>query len=112
MRAFVLASLLLLSACSYFDARNDWERSGANDAITGSDLESCRQQARAMIDRDQRIDGDISSQNVPYDYLQSSGTLESNLSQFQQSNRYESIVEDCMAARGYGESDSDEDSEE
>jgi len=102
MRAVVLASLLLLSACSYFGPKDDWKRSGTNEDVTSSDLESCRQQARAMIARDERIDADISAQNIQYDYMQSTGTLESNLNQYQQGNRYDTIVSDCMAAQGYG----------
>lgn len=103
MRAVALASLLLLSACTYFGPDSDWERRGTNEDVAGSDLESCRQQARAMIARDQAIDGDISTQNIQYDYMQSTGTLESNLNQYQQGNRYNSIVSDCMSARGYSE---------
>jgi len=108
MRAVVLASLLLLSACSYFGPKDDWQRSGTNEDVTSSDLESCKQQARAMIDRDQRIDADISSQNIEYDYMQSTGTLESNLNQYQQGNRYETIVSDCMSAQGYGQPEPEE----
>ncbi len=103
MRAVVLASLLLLSACSYFGPKDDWKRSGTNEDVASSDLESCKQQARAMIARDERIDADISAQNIEYDYMQSTGTLESNLNQYQQGNRYDSIVSDCMAAQGYGQ---------
>jgi hypothetical protein len=54
-----------------------------------------------MIARDRQIDTDINSQNVTANYLQSDGRLESNLTEFHESNRYDEIVLDCMASRGY-----------
>lgn len=105
MRILVLSGCLLLAACSYFQSDPGYQRAGASLEVSNGDLESCRQQARAMIQRDNQIDNDIGSQDVASGYLQSDGTLESNLTQYRESNRYDSIVLDCMAARGYNAGD-------
>lgn len=105
MRIPVLCGVLLLSGCSYFwPPEQGYQRLGTSADVENSDLASCQQQARAMIARDRQIDTDITAQGVNDGYLRSDGTLESNLSQFRETNRYDEIVLDCMASRGYGAS--------
>ena len=101
MRVLVLCGLMLLAGCSYFGGKPDYERAGTSPEVASGDLESCRQQARAMIQRDRQIDNDILAPNVNDSHLRSDTTLESNLNQYHESNRYESIVQDCMSSRGY-----------
>jgi len=101
MRVLALCGLMLLAGCSFFGPDPDYQRAGTSPEVASGDLESCRQQARAMIQRDTQIDNDIGTQDVTANYLQSDGTLESNLTQYRQSNRYDSIVLDCMSGRGY-----------
>jgi hypothetical protein len=106
MRILALCGILLLSGCSYFwPPEQGYQRAGTSADVENSDLASCQQQARAMIARDRQIDSDITSQGVTAGYLRSDETLESNLSQFRETNRYDEIVLDCMAARGYGAPD-------
>jgi hypothetical protein len=101
MRVLVLCGLMLLAGCSFFGGKPEYQRAGTSPEVANGDLESCRQQARAMIQRDRQIDTDIGSQDVTSNYLQSDSTLESNLSQYHESNRYDAIVLDCMSKRGY-----------
>lgn len=49
MRVFVLCGFMLLAACSYFRPDAGYQRAGTDLEVSNGDLESCRQQARAMI---------------------------------------------------------------
>ena len=102
MRILGVCASLLVAGCAYlWPPEQGYQRSGTSADVENGDLDSCQQQAHAMIARDRQIDNDISAQGVTANYLQSDGTLESNLTQFHESNRYDEIVLDCMAARGY-----------
>jgi hypothetical protein len=102
MRILVLTLALLLAACSGFRTP-EWLREDTGQTSAPSDvLESCRQQARAMIKRDQTIDQDIGGQNTDPDMVQGQGELNRNLDEYSTNARFEQIVEDCMKARGYG----------
>jgi hypothetical protein len=101
MRALALCCLMLLAGCAYFRSPPDYRRTAAGSEVASSDLEACRQQARAMIQRDRQIDNDISTPDINDSHLRSDTTLETNLAQYHESNRYESIVQDCMSSRGY-----------
>jgi hypothetical protein len=113
MRFPVLALLLVFTGCSELPLP-DWARSdsnvstsnasntgGANVAAPADALGSCREQAIAMIKRDQTINQDIANQDTNTFLVQGAGDLERYLSEYNTKNRYERIVEDCMAARGY-----------
>jgi len=102
MRILGVCASLLLAGCAYlWPPDQGYQRSGTSAEVENGDLESCRQQARAMIARDRQIDTDINSLDVTSGYLQSDGRLESNLTEFHENNRYDEIVLDCMASRGY-----------
>ena len=47
------------------------------------------------------IDQDIANQDTNTDLQQGIGDLNKNLSLYNRKNRYDRIVDDCMAARGY-----------
>jgi hypothetical protein len=110
MRFPVLALLLVLTACSEFPLP-DWARSDSGGSSDGSvagsvaapadELGSCQEQARAMIQRDQAIDQDIYNQDTNTDLVQGAGDLNRNLNEYNSKNRYDRIVDACMAARGY-----------
>jgi hypothetical protein len=111
MRFKVLALLLLITGCSEFPLP-DWARSdstpssnttssGTNVAAPADDLGSCQEQANAIIKRDEAIDQDIYNQKTNADLQRNIGDLNKNLSLYNGKNRYDRIVNDCMAARGY-----------
>ncbi|MGH6940916.1 hypothetical protein [Hypericibacter sp.] len=113
MRFHVLALLFLVTGCSEFPLP-DWARSddtsssnyvstngGTNVAAPADDLGSCQEQANAVIKRDEAIDQDIANQNTNSNLQQGLGDLNNNLSLYNRKNRYNRIVDDCMAARGY-----------
>jgi hypothetical protein len=113
MRFPVLALLLVFTGCSELPLP-DWARSDSNvstsrDSNTGGtnvaaptdDLGSCQEQARAVIKRDLAIDQDINNQNTNSDLVQGAGDLNRYLGEYNTKNRYNRIVENCMAARGY-----------
>jgi hypothetical protein len=107
MRFPILALLLLLlTGCSGFHMP-DWARSDTSGSGEGyvaappDDLSSCREQARAMIQRDQAIDQDINNQDTNSDLKQGVGDLNNYLNEYNTKQRYERIVDDCMKARGY-----------
>jgi hypothetical protein len=113
MRFLVLALLLVFTGCSELPLP-DWARSdsnvstsnasstgGANVAAPADALGSCQEQAIAMIKQDQTINQDIANQDTNTFLVQGAGDLERYLSEYNTKNRYERIVEDCMAARGY-----------
>jgi len=113
MRFLVLALLFLVAGCSEFPLPS-WARSddtssrsyvstngGTNVAAPADDLGSCQEQANAIIKRDEAIDQDIANQNTNRDLQQGIGDLNNNLSLYNRKNRYDRIVDDCMAARGY-----------
>lgn len=102
MRHAILALTLLLSACSLFQPeKGSWTKSGSNDDTVFSDLQSCKQQARAMIETDDQIDQDIATQGTDFGSSSASPDLEANLDNYRYGNRYDEIVRDCMTARGY-----------
>lgn len=96
-----LALALLLAACSGFRTPEWLRQDKGQTSVPSDDLESCRQQARAMIERDQTIDQDIGGQNTNPDMVQGQGELNRNLDEYSTNARFERIVEDCMKARGY-----------
>jgi hypothetical protein len=113
MRFLVLALLFLVTGCSEFPLPS-WARSddtstsnyvgtngGTNVAAPADDLGSCQEQANAIIKRDEAIDQDIANQDTNTDLQQGIGDLNNNLSLYNRKNRYDRIVNDCMAARGY-----------
>jgi hypothetical protein len=116
MRFPALVLIVLLTGCSEIptpawmsditggnkNSSNSGTPSNAtNVAAPSDDLGSCQEQADAMIKRDLAIDQDINNQNTNSDLVQGAGDLNNNLAYYNTKNRYNRIVENCMAARGY-----------
>lgn len=113
MRFPALVLLLLLTGCSEIPLPA-WMSNGTgsghsatgttnatNVAAPSDSLGSCQEQADAIIKRDLAIDQDINNQNTNTDLVQGAGDLNNNLNDYNTKNRYNRIVENCMAARGY-----------
>jgi hypothetical protein len=108
--ALVLAGTL--AGCSLFSKpSNDYSRPSGTEDQTSADLNSCRQQADAMINRDANIDSDIAAARSNNIGTESTfGTLlpGSNepqalggATEFEREQRYHRIINDCMRQRGY-----------
>ena len=108
----LLAMPLLLDGCSGFQTPLDWfqtslgwYRAKPSDERTTADLDACKEQARAVNRREERLQADINgSSNFPDTAATSlrDPTLTRNMQAYTQGQRYDRIVDDCMAARGYG----------
>jgi hypothetical protein len=97
--ALVLAGTL--AGCSYFSKpSNDYSRPSGTQDQTSADLNSCRQQADAVIKRDANIDSDIgaarSDQVDPNENITITGADD-----FQRDKQHQRIINDCMRQRGY-----------
>ena len=97
--ALVLAGTL--AGCSYFSKQsNDYSRPSGTEDQTSADLNSCRQQADAMINRDANIDSDIaaarSDQVDPNENIAITGADD-----YQRDKQHRNIINDCMRQRGY-----------
>ena len=97
--ALVLAGTL--AGCSFFSKpSNDYSRPSGTQDQTSADLNSCRQQADAVIKRDANIDSDIaaarSDQVDPNENITITGADE-----FQRDKQHRNIINDCMRQRGY-----------
>jgi hypothetical protein len=68
-----------------------------------SDVDSCREQARAMVRQDENIAADIDSRNDQGAFFDESPDLTRNMDAFEAQQRYHQIFEDCMRGRGYVE---------
>ena len=108
----LLAVPLLLNGCSGFQTPLDWFQSSLgwyratpSNERTAADLDACKEQARAVNRREERLQADINgSSNFPDTAATSlrDPTLTRNMQAYTESQRYDRIVDNCMAARGYG----------
>jgi hypothetical protein len=90
-----------LAACSLFSKQsNNYQRPAGTEDQTSADLNSCRQQADAMIKRDANIDSDIaaarSDQVDPNNNVNIPGADD-----YQRDKLHRQIINDCMRGRGY-----------
>ncbi|MGH6959972.1 MAG: hypothetical protein ACREE7_05770 [Dongiaceae bacterium] len=91
---------LLMASCSLFPSSStEYERPSSDDAHTAADLSACRQQADAVIRRDDSIDQDIGSARDESGVVDN--TVVTNMDNFSREKRYRRIVNDCMRQRGY-----------
>jgi hypothetical protein len=99
----LLLAGLLLAGCSFFaaDQKRDYSRAGAGDAERVADFESCKEQARAIVARDQTIDRDIASGSA-LPGTDTDTSLQSNLDAYRAQQRYDRLLDECMRERGYG----------
>lgn len=75
----------------------------ATETQRQSDVDSCREQARAMVRQDQNIAGDIASRDDQGAFWDDSPDLTQNMAAYESQRRYHRIFEECMRARGYVE---------
>ncbi|MGH6931520.1 MAG: hypothetical protein ACREEE_03705 [Dongiaceae bacterium] len=98
----VLVVAVLVAGCSlYSQPVSDWERPSGSEDQTAADLSACRAQASAVVERDAAIDQDIASARAPTTTSTDQPDVFANMNAFEQQNRYNRIVNDCMRQRGY-----------
>jgi hypothetical protein len=73
------------------------------DAQRQSDVDSCREQARAVVDQESNISADIQSRDAQGAFWDDSSDLTRNMDEFESRKRYHRILEECMQGRGYGD---------
>lgn len=107
-RCGALALLLSLSACNAFDfglqddpGTTKWERSKTTEEQTAADLRACRAQAKAVLDRDERIDQAVESTHDTGSGANAAPDLQANMDSYSYEQRTREIVNDCMRGRGY-----------
>lgn len=108
IRSLVLATLLaatpLLGGCSWIQSSLGWDRAKPDDRKTASDLDACKDAARAINQREARITQDIGggsfADTTTSNY--SDPTLTRNMNAYAADQRYTRIVDDCMSQQGYG----------
>ena len=107
-RCGALALLLLVCGCSLFDFglgedpnKAKYERQKTSDKQTSADLRACRAQAKAVLDRDERIDQSIESTHDTGSEANAAPDLTANMNSYSYEQRYREIVNDCMRGRGY-----------
>jgi len=101
----LLAMPLLLDGCSWFQTSLGWYRATPSNNRTAADLDACKEQARAVNRSEERLQQDINgAANFPDTASKSltDPTFTRNMQAYAASNRYDRIVDDCMAAHGYG----------
>jgi hypothetical protein len=108
----LLAMPLLLDGCTgvqtpldWFQSSLGWYRATPSNEHTAADLDACKAQARAVNRREEQVQQDISGQTGFADTASTSvvdPNLTRNLRAYAADNRYDRIVDDCMAAHGYG----------
>ena len=97
--ALVLAGTL--AGCSYFSKpSSDYSRPSGTQDQTSADLNSCRQQADAVIKRDANIDSDIGAARSDHVDPNENITI-TGADDFQRDKQHQRIINDCMRQRGY-----------
>jgi hypothetical protein len=97
--ALVLAGTL--AGCSFFSKpSNDYSRPSGTQDQTSADLNSCRQQADAVIKRDANIDSDIAAARSDHVDPNDNVTI-TGADDYQRDKQHRNIINDCMRQRGY-----------
>ncbi len=108
MRRFVLLATLLLAGCSWFASPppKRYARPAVTEEQISSDIEACKQQARAVQQRDFEITHDIGGQ-VQLEEAETyfDTRLTENVDAYATRASYNDMISECMAARGYGDPD-------
>lgn len=105
MRRILLLAALALGGCSYFYPEpTTYAKPGTSQDQVSADVDSCRQQARAVAKRDATIDQDIANRAGRYNNLggDDDPRFTANLQQYGDQARYHEMVSDCMDNLGYG----------
>jgi len=97
--ALVLAGTL--AGCSFFSKpSNDYTRPSGTEDQTSADLNSCRQQADAVIKRDANIDSDIAAARSDHVDPNDDASIP-GANDYQRDKLHRQIINDCMRQRGY-----------
>ena len=73
-----------------------------SDAQRQSDIDSCREQARAVARQEQNITADIQSRDSQGAFWDESSDLSRNMDEYEARRRYHRMLEECLQSRGYG----------
>jgi hypothetical protein len=108
----LLAMPLMLDGCAgvqtpldWFQSSLGWYRATPSNERTAADLDACKEEARAVNRREEVLQQDINgASNFPDTASRSltDPTLTRNMQAYNAGNRYNRIIDDCMAAHGYG----------
>jgi len=115
--AAAAAAIVLLGGCSLFgpdeappgstpvvvQSDDADTTSDVTEAQRQSDIDSCREQARAVVDQENSISADINSRDAQGAFWDDSADLTRNMDEYESRQRYYRIVEECMRSRGYGD---------
>jgi hypothetical protein len=104
MKYPILLVALILAGCQWFDAEPARPRAGVSQEQRLADFEACKEQARAMIARDQSIDQDITAASPSTEVGADVGTdqaLAQNMAAFRATQRYDILVDRCMGEMGH-----------
>lgn len=71
------------------------------DAQRQSDVDSCRQQADAVLSQEQAITADINSRESLGAFQDDAPELTQNMDEWEARQRSRRVFEECMIARGY-----------
>jgi hypothetical protein len=109
----VAAVALLLAGCELFAsekptgsapvAAEDWSQPDVSEDVRQSDVDSCREQARAVVRQEENISADINSRDAQGAFWDESPDLSQNLDEYEARQRYHRVFEDCMRGRGYAD---------
>jgi len=103
----------LLAGCALFEpqkptgsapvAAEEWSQPDVSEAERESDVDSCREQARAVLRQEGNISADIASRDAQGAFWDDSPELSQNLDEYEARQRYHRIFEDCMRGLGYAD---------
>jgi hypothetical protein len=109
----VAAVALLLAGCGLFAsekpagsapvAAEDWSQPDVSEEARQSDVDSCREQARAVVRQEENISADIASRDAQGAFWDESPDLTQNLDAYESRQRYHRVFEDCMRGHGYAD---------
>ncbi|MBX7146254.1 MAG: hypothetical protein K1X44_02975 [Alphaproteobacteria bacterium] len=109
IKIIFLAVILLsiIGGCSLFAPKKQkktYQRNNVGAEQATEDLEGCKQQAAAVLKRDSTIDQDISrGQDSDSGGIEDT-RLAKGLNEYDEKNRYQRLVDECMDGRGYNNS--------
>ena len=111
--AVALLAALSLGGCGLFAsekpagsapvAAEDWSQPDVSEEVRQSDVDSCREQARAVVRQEENISADIGSRDAQGAFWDESPDLSQNLDEYESRQRYHRVLEDCMRGLGYAD---------
>lgn len=109
----VPALALLLAGCGLFAsekpagsapvAAEERSQPEVSEEVRQSDVDSCREQARAVVRQEENISADIASRDAQGAFWDETPELTQNLDEYESRQRYHRVFEDCMRGLGYAD---------